>query len=80
MKSDLFLAENEDLRLSSLYLGCEILKLFNKYDRITIYDLYGALQRKYPAINHANLMNALTFLYISGLLQFKKPYLEAIKQ
>lgn len=78
MKSDLFLAENDDLRLSSLYLGYEILRLFNKYERITIYDLYAKMIKKHPAMSQSNLMNALTFLFVSGLVSFKKPYFEVV--
>lgn len=78
MRSDLFLAENDDLKLSSLYLGYEILRLFNRYERITIYDLYAKMVKKHPAMSQSNMMNALTFLFISGLVTFKKPYFEVV--
>lgn len=80
MKTDLFLAENEDLKLSSLYLGYEVLKLFKNKERITIYDLFGSMQKKHPELNHSNFMNSLTFLHMAGIVEFKKPYIEVAAQ
>lgn len=76
MKSDLFISENEDLRLSSVYLGYETLLVFEKDGKQTIYDLFAALRKRQENLNHENFMNALTFLFSSGLIEFKKPYLE----
>lgn len=78
MKSDLFLSENDNLKLSSVYLGYEILRIFQKQDKVTIYDLYARMAKKHPTMNQSNLMNALTFLFVSGVVVFKKPYFEVI--
>jgi Fe2+ or Zn2+ uptake regulation protein len=79
MKSDLFLAENEDLKLSSPYLGYEVLKISQKNAHITIYDLYAHLAKRHSNLSQSNFMNALTLLYVTGLLQFHKPYIEVIR-
>lgn len=79
MKNDLFLSENDDLRLSSLFVGYEILKQFNRNSRMTIYDLYNNLRKRQPNLNHPNFMNSLTFLYMSGIIEFKKPYIEVVE-
>jgi Fe2+ or Zn2+ uptake regulation protein len=78
-KNDLFISENEDLKLSSVYVGYEILKFFNKTKKITIYDLYGKARKKQPSLNYSNFINSLTFLHMSGIVEFNKPFFEVKK-
>ena len=76
MKSDLFFGENDDLYKSSVYLGMHIISKLEKNDRATIYEVFDSLRKKYSDVNYSNVMNALTFLYMTDLIRFQQPYFE----
>ena len=76
MKSDLFFGENDDLYKSSVYLGMYIISKLEKNKRATIYEVFDHLRKKYSDVNYANVMNALTFLYMTDLIKFQQPYFE----
>lgn len=74
--SDLFFDENEDLHKSSVYLGVCVLSQLEKSNQATIYEVFDVLRKKYKDVSYSNVMNALTFLYMTNLVKFKKPYFE----
>jgi hypothetical protein len=76
MKNDsFFLKENPSLKSSGLYIAFETLKIAKRNPEIAIYDLFEKLKTKIHNLNYFNFINALTFLYMSEVLEFKKPYL-----
>lgn len=76
MSSDLFFDENDDLRKSSVYLGVHVLKKLERSKKATIYEVHDMLRDKYSDVNYSNVMNALTFLFMTELIKFNKPYFE----
>jgi len=77
MSSDLFFDENDDLYKSSVYLGMHVMKKLERSKRgVTIYEVYDTLRDKYSDVNYSNVMNALTFLFMTDLITFNKPYFE----
>jgi len=76
VSSDLFFDENDDLHKSSVYLGVHVLKKLERSKKATIYEVYDTLRDKYSDVNYSNVMNALTFLFMTDLIQFNKPYFE----
>jgi hypothetical protein len=76
MKTDtFFLKDNPSLKNSGLYIAFETLKIARRNPEIAIYDLFEKLKGKVSNLNYFNFINALTFLYMSGVLEFKKPYI-----
>lgn len=76
MNSDLFFDENDDLYKSSVYLGVHVIKKLERSKKATIYEVHDSLREKYRDVNYSNVMNALTFLFMTDLVQFNKPYFE----
>lgn len=76
--NDLFLGENEDLKLSSVYLGMRIVSVLEKSKKMTIYEIFEFLRTHHVGVSYGNVMNALTFLYITDIVLFRKPYFEVI--
>lgn len=76
MSSDLFFDENDDLYKSSVYLGVHVIKKLERSKKATIYEVHDSLREKYSDVNYSNVMNALTFLFMTDLIQFNKPYFE----
>ncbi len=76
--NDLFLGENEDLKLSSVYLGMRIVNVLEKSKKMTIYEIFEFLRSRHSGVSYGNVMNALTFLYLADIVLFKKPYFEVV--
>lgn len=76
MKNDaFFLKDNPSIKNSGLYISFEMLKIAKRNPEIAIYDLFEKLKLKVANLNYFNFINALTFLYMSGVLEFEKPYI-----
>lgn len=70
-----FLKDNPSIKNSGLYIAFETLRIAKRNPEITIYDLFEKLKLKVANLNYFNFINALTFLYMSGILEFEKPYI-----
>ena len=76
MKNDaFFLKDNPSVKNSGLYIAFETLKIAKRNPEIAIYDLFEKLKSKVANLNYFNFINALTFLYMSGILEFVEPYI-----
>ncbi|OGF25104.1 hypothetical protein A2303_05780 [Candidatus Falkowbacteria bacterium RIFOXYB2_FULL_47_14] len=72
-KKNLVSAE-QDLKLSSVYVGYLILRILKKKERVSIFDIYAEVKSKNNVFNYSSTMQALIFLYITGLIDFSEPY------
>jgi len=76
---NLLLEENPKLQESGVYIAYLILHRLNAHDRLSIFDLYQFLRKKIDNVNYANTMDALTFLKMVNLIDFKAPYFTKVK-
>lgn len=79
MKSSIkgmLISKDEEIKTSAVYVGYLILKeLGKKKDgKISIYDI-GAALKKEGIIHGSRLVFALMFLYSTGIVDFKEPYI-----
>lgn len=69
------ISPEQDIHLSSVYIGFLVLKLLKCKDSITIFELYSVLRKEVDVVNFRMMICALSFLFMSGLIYFNKPYI-----
>ena len=74
------ISPDQDVKLSSIYIGYLILNKFKKIDKIFILDLFDELRIKTNNFNYSSTLYALSFLYISGIIDFSEPYIYKLKK
>lgn len=74
--SNLMMKE-EEIKTTPIYLGYKILKLVqNKPDsRLSIFELIEKLKREFKIVHYRQIILALTFLYVAGVVDFTEPYI-----
>lgn len=72
----LLISKDEEIKTSAVYVGYLILKELKKKkdDKISIYDI-GIALKKEGIIHGSQLVFALMFLYSTGIVDFKEPYI-----
>jgi len=76
---NLLLEENPRLQESGVYIAYLILERLGTQERLSIFDLYQFLRKKIDNVNYANTMDALTFLKMVNLIDFRAPYFVRVK-
>lgn len=75
--SNFYIEDSYSLKDSSVYVSYEVLRILDRHNKITIYELFSKLRSKSKGLNYASFINALTFLYMAGVVEFKHPYITA---
>lgn len=75
IENDSLISSEQDVRLSSVYIGFLILKSLNKKHSITIFDLYSIIKKQVGNFNSKTMLYAITFLFMNDLIIFKSPYI-----
>lgn len=70
------ISKDETIKTSPTYIGYLILKEMKriKKDKISIYDI-GATLKKQGIIHGSQFVLAMSFLYSTGIIDFKEPYI-----
>lgn len=76
--SGLLIEENARLTESGVYIAFVILEAVTKKDRVSIFDMYEIIKKKIEFVNYANVMDALLFLRMLGLIKFNAPYFSKV--
>ena len=74
---NMLISKDENIELSPVLVSSKILKLFGrkKAKRLLIYDVASELKK--DGVNgYRPLLFSLTFLYSTGIIEFKEPYIK----
>lgn len=76
----MLVTKDENIKTSSVYVASLILAKFKKQktDRMSIFEISKEL-RKYKITRYRHLFFGLAFLYSSGIIDFKEPYIHIRK-
>ena len=71
----MLVSKDENIKTSSVYVASLILKQIQnlKADKISIYEISTEL-KKYNITRYRHMFFGLAFLYSSGIVDFKEPY------
>lgn len=77
----MLVSKDENLKTSSVYVASLILKQIQKQkvDKISIFEISKEL-KKYNISRYRHLFFGLAFLYSSGIIDFKEPFIYIKKQ
>lgn len=75
----MLISKDENIKTSAVYIGSLVLKLFNqnKKDKLTIFEVSAHL-KKHEIVHYRQMFFGLAFLYASGIIDFKEPYIYII--
>lgn len=76
----LLVSPDQDLKLSTVYVGYLILKSIKNKKRVTVFDLYSAVRKMSGGFHFKIIMHALIFLYMNGLIEFNAPYIYNLQE
>lgn len=76
---NLLIAENSKLSESGVYIAYIILDAISKKERISVFELYDLLKKRMDNVNYTNVMDALSFLRMIGLIKFNAPYFSKLQ-
>ncbi|MBB3699501.1 hypothetical protein KMW28_24750 [Flammeovirga yaeyamensis] len=76
----MLLSKDENIKTSSVYVASIILKMFRKtrLKKLTIFEVAEEL-KKYDIVHYRQVIFGLSFLYSTGVVDFKEPYIYIIK-
>lgn len=69
----------QQLKSSSVYIGYLILKSMEERQKMSIFDVFEAVKKANKIFNYNAAMQALFFLFMSGLIDFDAPYIYRMK-
>jgi hypothetical protein len=77
----MLISKDENIKTSSVYVASLILKLFRKkrVNKLSIFEIVEHL-KKYKIIHYRNMFFGLAFLYSSGVVDFKEPYIILVSE
>ncbi|MEK6645625.1 MAG: hypothetical protein AABY84_03000 [Candidatus Firestonebacteria bacterium] len=72
----MLISKDENIKTSSVYVASLILKLFykKKATKLSIFEVSKEL-RKYEIEHYRQVFFGLAFLYSTGIVNFKEPYI-----
>lgn len=72
----MLVSKDENIKTSSVYIASLILKQIQsiKADKISIFEISKEL-KKYNVTRYRHMFFGLAFLYSSGIIEFKEPYI-----
>jgi hypothetical protein len=72
----MLISKDENIKTSAVYVASLILELFQKKkeDKLSIFIISEEL-KKHEIIHYRQLFFGLAFLYTSGIIDFKEPYI-----
>lgn len=75
----MLISKDENTKTSSVYVASLILKLFQKKKetKLTIFEVSKEL-KKYDIENYRQVFFGLAFLYSTGVVDFKEPYIYTV--
>jgi hypothetical protein len=76
---ELLISPEQDIKMSSVYVGYCILKIIEKDKKITIFKLFSEIKLRCEFFSYSNTIYALIFLYINGFVDFSEPYIYNLK-
>lgn len=73
----MLVSKDENLKTSSVYVASLILKQIQKQkvDKISIFEISKELKNKHNISRYRHLFFGLAFLYSSGIIDFKEPFI-----
>ena len=76
----MLLSKDENIKTSSVYVASLILKMFQKkkLKKLSIFEVAEEL-KKYEIEHYRQIIFGLSFLYSSGVVDFKEPYIYTLK-
>ena len=76
----MLLSKDENIKASSVYVASLILKMFQKkkVNKLSIFEVTENL-KKYEVKHYRQIVFGLSFLYSTGIIDFKEPYIYEIK-
>lgn len=76
--NSLLIAENSRLSESGVYIAYIILDAISKKGRVSIFDVYDLAKKHVNSTSYVNVMDALSFLFMLGLIRFNAPYFSKV--
>ena len=72
----MLISKDENIRTSSVFVASLILKYFQKTEqkRLSIFEISKEL-KKYKIEHYRQLVFGITFLYSTGVIDFREPYI-----
>lgn len=76
----MLLSKDENIKTSSVYVASLILKMFQKkkLKKLSIFEVAEEL-KKYDIEHYRQVIFGLSFLYSTGVVDFKEPYIYTLK-
>lgn len=76
----MLISKNENVKESSVYIGSLVLKLFKqkKQDKLSVFEVFEYL-KKFNITHYRQVIFGLSFLYSTGIIEFKEPYIYVSK-
>jgi hypothetical protein len=72
----MIISKDENIKTSSVYVASLVLKYFQskRVKQISIFEISQEL-KKYEVIHYRQIFFGLAFLYTTGVIDFKEPYI-----
>lgn len=76
----MLISKDENVKTSSVYVASLILKLFQRRNatKLSIFDISNYL-KKYNIEHYRQIFFGLAFLYSTGVVDFREPYVYTIR-
>lgn len=76
----MLITKDENIKTSPPYIGYLILKVLNREseNKVSIFDIITKLKRDLIIIHYKQVVYALIFLHMSGVINFSSPYIYKI--
>lgn len=76
----MLISKDENIKTSSVYVASLILKLFKKkkQNKLSIFEVTKEL-KKYEIEHYRQVVFGLSFLYSTGVIDFREPYIYTLK-
>lgn len=76
----MLLSKDENIKTSSVYIASLVLKVFQQKEQSKLSILEVATElKKYEITHYRQIIFGLSFLYTTGIADFKEPYIYILK-
>lgn len=73
----LLLSKDESLKTTPVYIGFLVLKELSRKEegKLSIFEIITRLRKLQGIVHYRQIILALMFLYTTGVIEFKEPYI-----
>lgn len=73
----MLITKDENIKTSPIYIGYLVLKVLNKSTegKVSIFEVVNKLKKDLSIVHYKQMVYALIFLHMSGVINFSSPYI-----